>query len=89
MPASPSPDPLLFELQGEVFMEADPIRNALTWAATTVITWVVVLSVGLLLVRMATTGRLFPQDDPITERDEPTPDDAEGADPRDAPAVGP
>lgn len=82
-------DPFTFELQGEVLMESDPIRDALTWAATTVITWVVVLSVGLLLFRMATTGRLFPQDGPVSERDEPIPDDAESADHRDAPSVGP
>lgn len=81
------PDPYVFELQGEVGLEpiTDPIKDALTWAATTVVTWLVILSVGLLLLRLSAGSGIFPQDPRTTERDEPIPAPEELDDPRSAP----
>lgn len=84
-PIGTDPLPPVFELQGDVWMESNPIKDALTWAATTVVTWVVILSVGLLLLRMAAGSQLFPQDKRTTERDEPTPGPEASEDPRSAP----
>ena len=62
---------------------SDPIREAVTWAGVTVITWTTIVSMALLLVRLVTR-----QDDRdrehVTERDAPTPADGSPEDPRNA-----
>lgn len=59
----PSPEP--------VSQGPDTIADAVTWATVTVFVWFVVLSLGVLLLRLATKRPPVWEDEPTTERDEP------------------
>lgn len=64
---------------------SEPIREAVSWATVTVFTWITVLSLALILLRVAQTGRDPRDHDDTSERDAPIPEHVEPEDHQSAP----